>query len=420
MKRTQSHALKLLGCYYPSIFEINYGELGDIYGTDNEYILFHEYIHFLQDSTTNYGKLNICNFYNKILGIIEDIKANKNYPISVPVTLQKNHVFQDYERSEAIILGNTNKIKNNPIDVKFIQKEVPLSGGEQYVYCIGVDDKEYNIGASDILENMAYLLERRLYGDKDPAPAYPYKTIERLTSCLYPEFSKNQDLIIGLCELSLQFSNPAKFYFDSLYKIKNDKLSINQLDDLLKIFDADLHFSYMGNPMTTSSEVSKKSTEDALRIVKQFFGTKDLHNVSIYITTLFENALKKRLSDPFLITRGIFDQNAKAYYFLVLSTEIGYPMIFDEKKSFYMKPDAPSQVLLFTAIKEFYNIFVCGQKGCGLYQGCINNMKYDPKSHRATQECLKRPWKQAKLQKLCPLGMIIHLFGLSNKEFLYI
>lgn len=416
MKRNPLKGENDLGAYYPSLFCIKHGYKGNIVGTPNEFVLMHEYIHFLQDVSTIFGKMNICNFYNSVRSIAEYIYKNKDSTIELPVRLSS--LSDSILEMSNIIRGNTCQIPQGKNKASFTTKLINTKLKSIKSYIIVINKKEYIVGSDDIIENMAYLIEREIYGDNEPAPPYPYKTIEILTEQLNPIFAKNKLLIIALCELSLMSSNPAEFYFTSLQQIKNRNLVINQIDDLLKLINKDYKLFYQGNEIS-SEEANNKSTDDAISFLSDPFKAKEYHDLVSWIRDVFISANSFRKNDPFFITKGLLDKNPVEYYLMDLTQKIGIPPIMNIDQEVYLPEKSPQSLILFHAFIEFLEIFKYGEIGCSMYKGCTNNMKFDPNSHSISNECLSEPWKKSKDKKLCPLGTLIYIWGLSDVDYVY-
>ena len=114
MLRTNSHRLNTeLGYYTPSAFQVKYFQEGYIVNTDYEYILFHEYIHFLQDISTNYGKTNLCNYYSFLIDIILELQSKSDaFTINLPLQFTKAPLLLEHNLSTSIVLGNTENINS--------------------------------------------------------------------------------------------------------------------------------------------------------------------------------------------------------------------------------------------------------------------------------------------------------------------
>lgn len=428
MQRSESHKLNAtMGYYVPSAFQIKYYQEGNIVNTEYEFILFHEYIHFLQDISTNYGKTNLCNYFTFLKDVILELRSKSDdCVINLPLQFAEMPLYLEHKKSNSIILGNTKIINNLPAD--FISsnkqelhgKSVSLYDTKDVVYTLRIGGAEFYIGAFDVLENMAYLLQRLIYSDKASAPTYPYKTIEIVTQSIYPEFSTRHELVCALCELSLSASNPGRFYFDSLLQLKRTQAQIDSIDDLLKLFSPALSFRYLGSSEFNIEKVSNDITEDAVAIIKELFPDPTFSELINYTERMFRKALSLRVSDPLFITRGVLTADPRGYYFSILPDKVGVPLIFDKYYDLYMPETAPIKFLYFSCISIFLDIFTDGEAECELYTGCKRNMDSFANSHKVSNFCLTAPWKLCEKEKLCPLASLLAYWGIDKKNYQYV
>jgi len=417
-KRTPLKGEIELGAFYPSLFCMKFGTDKELLNSDEEYILFHEYIHFLQDVSTNFGKMNICNFYNKVRQIANIIYKHKDEKVKIPIDLPTDEYFESIQKATEILRGNTSNIPRGSKSGKFGNEVIKFKAGNIKAYFLEIKNKKYYIGSDDIIENMAYLLERIIYGDNSPAPIYPYKTIEILTEQLLPDLCENLVLIIGLCELSLISSNPAQFYFESIDRIHKNNLKVERLDDLIQLINNNFSMDYMGE-FITPIEAVKKTTEDAIKFLTDPFKADHFKDVKEWVTSVMINAQIKRLGDPLFITRGLLVPNPRNYFLGLLTAEIGFPPIMNRSQEIFMKDSSPKNLFLFLTFIEFWEIFQYGKKGCGLYKGCVGKMKYDKESHKVSAECKTAPWKKCNDYKLCPLSTLLKTWGLNSINYQY-
>lgn len=425
MQRLESQKLNTtLGYYVPSAFQIKYYQEGSIVNTEYEFILFHEYIHFLQDISTNYGKTNLCNYFVFLKDVILELRSKSDDSvIKLPLQFAEMPLYLKHKESNSIILGNTEMLNDFPAEfissnkLEFHGKEVSLYDIKDEICTLHIGGAEFNIGAFDILENMAYLLERLIYSDKAPAPKFPYKTIEIVTQSIYPKFSTQPELICALCELSLSTSNPGRFYFNSLLQLKRTQAQIDSIDDLLKLFSPALSFRYLGVSESSIEKVSNDTTEDAVKIIKELFQDPTFSELINYTENIFRKALSLRVFDPLFITRGVLTTDPRGYYLSILPDKVGVPLIFDKYYDLYMLETAPNKFLYFSCISIFIDIFIYGKTKCELYAGCKRNMGLSINSHKVSNFCLTAPWKLCETEKLCPLASLFAYWGIDKMNY---
>lgn len=417
-KRTPLKGATELGAFYPSLFCMKFETNKELLNSKEEYLLLHEYIHFLQDVSTNFGKMNMCNFYNNIRRLANTIYKKKNEKVIIPIDFSSDKYFESISKATEILRGTTSDIPKGSKSGKLGYHNYTVDKDNVKSYFIEIKNKKYYIGSDDIIENMAYLIERSVYGDNSPAPIYPYKTIEILTEQLLPQFSEDLLLVIGLCELSLTTSNPARFYFDSLAIIKQNNIQITSIDDLLQLINSDFTINYMGNVITPKEAVTETANA-AIEFLSDPFKSDQLQDVKEWVITIINNAKNIRLSDPLFITRGLLTENPRNYYLGFLTTNIGFPPYMNYSQEIIMSENCPKNLFLFMTLIEFIEVFQYGKKGCGLYNGCIKNMKFDKNSHKVSSNCKTAPWKKCNDIKLCPLSILLRTWGLSTINYEY-
>lgn len=348
------------------------------------------------------------------------------FTINLPLQFTKAPLLFEHNLSTSIVLGNTENINSlanqtsSSINAEIHKKPIELFNQADAVYTLCIGEVEFFIGAFDVLENMAYLLERLLYSDNDPAPTYPYKTIEILTKSLYSDFSMRPDLMCALCELSLSTSNPGRFYFDSLIQLEKSGIIINTIDDLLCLYGPSLSFKYLGDREVSIHKLNSDTTRDAVEIIKKIFPDKSFNELIDYTVTMLNKALASRINDPLFITRGMTTANPREYYFSTLVNNVGVPLMFDKYNDLYMPETAPNEFLFFSSISTFMKIFIDGEIGCELYPGCVRNMRSFANSHKVCDHCLTAPWKLCEKEKLCPLASLLTYWGIDKKNYQYV
>ena len=235
MQRSESHKLNAtMGYYVPSAFQIKYYKKVILSIQNMNSSCFMSTSIFYKIFQQTMEKQIYVNYFTFLKDVILELRSKSDdYVINLPLQFAEMPLYLEHKKSNSIILGNTKIINNLPAD--FISsnkqelhgKSVSLYDTKDVVYTLCIGGAEFYIGAFDVLENMAYLLQRLIYPDKASAPTYPYKTIEIVTQSIYPEFSTRHELICALCELSLSASNPGRFYFDSLLQLKRTQAQID-------------------------------------------------------------------------------------------------------------------------------------------------------------------------------------------------
>jgi len=238
---------KQLGYYIPSFFLLNINtdkEITNLINTDIERTLVHELVHFLQDICTTYGLINICH----TIDIIKDqnhILRSKSQPIEVPLNggdySEKTMINKDLF---AIYIGDDgHKYTNFPKNIKITSVNITPEKIEHIDFDINyieidfsftekdIKKKTFHFGSFSLLESMANLIEKEIYGEDSTKKSFPYDTAQLVAEYIYPNISGNNIAIAELCEASLMTYHPADAFIKTLSKMRKEKFIYNNLND---------------------------------------------------------------------------------------------------------------------------------------------------------------------------------------------
>lgn len=172
-----------LGYYIPTFFEMHVSTYDDDMVinrmTDRDAtVLFHEYIHFLQDITTFYGLNNLYVQSEYFHSVVNRIKENQQF--HVPFMIEDNNdnvllnqivcklTVGDYVEQEHYHVYSIDEMEEELIPNPFLKKIKSI--------VLNFDgDSLRSFGAIAIMESMAYILERLCSPNAyTTSPDYPY------------------------------------------------------------------------------------------------------------------------------------------------------------------------------------------------------------------------------------------------------
>lgn len=425
MERLELESVVGGGVYQPSVFLIKYKSpqpLEDVLGSEDEFVILHEYIHFLQDISTSFGCLNFCNYINRLQYGANQIYQHPHGTVHLPIGLSINPEIEKAKKVFDAIWGNTsglNKKNGNAL----VKNDIFEVSGEKFpLYFIEKDSVKHIIGTKDVLENMAYIIERTVYGDKAPPEFFPYKTIEYVASMIAPGLAERPDLVCALCELSLSSTFPATLLVDNLRRIADSGRVPETIDDLVAFFENGLSFkAENGQILSNTTELNNYAFPLAKEFACKPFMTDEFLPLRHWATVVFDMAAECRREDAVFITRGLFSDNPRDYFLGDLISIIGCPTIMN----FGLEPMTidhghnTNQVIYFHAVKELIDVIFSGKRSCGLYVGCLEECKTNNGAYVTSEDCYSAPWKRAREEKLCPLGKLFYLWGFGDREFEY-
>lgn len=258
------------------------------------------------------------------------------------------------------------------------------------------------------MENMAYLMERLCFAnDYIKSPDYPYTVAEKVSDFYVSGFSKNLEMVLALCDMSLMTSNPAQIYVEVMQGIKNGDLSFANPED---IYD---HFYSLKSKTVYGEELSfidgfNRIFDMAFSKMKSYIKdtpaiTSDFYN---WIDSVKKFVTNFRNRDRYYFLKLAKDHSLKTNNcFASTLNSIGSPIISDENKQHYFKiPYADSvsrtDVEFFKAIGQIISLFESGKKSCSLFEWC----KSSP-SNPTNSYCTISPWEKCSENNLCFYAM---------------
>ena len=420
---------QLLGYYTPSFFAIYCllnNNSNNILKSDVELsVLAHEYFHFLQDVSTPFGLLNLCNYYNFVRYASHRILQSPKNRIKLPIKI-RSKLLNSAINSFSIINPNnddftrTELLKYNLVLVKEPLKIVDNKIFQIYSLLDRAKGFRYQIGSRDILESMAYAIERYLFGDQNPAPLLPYQTVDVILNSLYPEFAGDLQIISVLCEIALYSSHPVEMFFAIIDRFKKEKYQVKSLNDIIKYSFRGLSFSILDGQRNESFESAVSySFECASKQIFEFLKAPQFKSIWQWSETVLNNAFTKRTNDRAFITQSLMNSNGKTNLFSFMKSEIGIPVIINGNGEAFSFDQAAfsDMLLLFPAIEQVFEQVLYEGSECKLFPICERAFLDKLISYNPSSICCDSPWNKAKENNLCPFANAWYSWGFSTKEF---
>jgi hypothetical protein len=188
-------------------------------------VLFHEYIHHLQNVTTYYSINAFLDlkslYYDKI------IKLKKNNDDSLLLG-------KEYSRSIRFLnesLGERNDVGFNTVEIQSIKYNILDYQVANLELKLLIDNKlplvEYKLGTIAIMEGMANIIERKYFPNESSNKFLTYHICHILICYLCPCLINNEIAIIAILEISLTSSSPIGIILGLINKIKlNENINI--------------------------------------------------------------------------------------------------------------------------------------------------------------------------------------------------
>lgn len=415
----------LLGYYVPSFFEMHIDTFQDdltitSLSPKDRCILFHEYIHFLQDITTYYGLSAIYAHGEYIRSVVTRIYKSHKSSFIVPYEILDNNDNVLLNRQLAkLTQGDDTPIDNLTI-TKIEEFEDEITIPNKYMdkipsIILYTGDHMLIFGATAIMENMAYIFERLCEPEHyKKSPDYPYRAAELVAEYFVPNFSGDLLMVIALCDMCLQSSNPGACFVRAMKGIQCKKLQFSKPEEI---------YDYFYNQCAVKAEDVNKFTftknylsllKDVENHLKSYL--KDIPDVDTYyawIDRIVKFALFCRIEDKFFMlnmvrSKGIInnDNFCKAIY------DIGTPLMSNNHNDYFIIPPnglKPNlNVEIIKAVREIEKVFESASNACDMYRWCIKSPESNP-----NELCCSSPWLKSKEEKLCTFALLWRHWNLT-------
>lgn len=421
MKDSNRLNSELLGSYLQSFFciELNTDEpLDQLDKLKEETIstLLHEYIHYLQDITTTFGLNNIISIVNHQKMINNSINESKAQTFQIPIELDDTQISKIQNDLHSIFVGDyVSKFNefSSIISYEIVSNEL-VSGYEHHPY-VSIkfqhfhDVLEFNFGAIQIIESMAYIIERNMF-DKVKSPVYPYHVAEKIIEFIYPNIIGNDPLIVAICHYSLMLPDPGRFFIQFTNDLK--ERGINSFEHANKLFK---HVKIRNEESNeTVYSFYEDRLENALISLKDYFTISYFDDIHLWFTKVFERISTFRLenfnfwSELIISKDKVLNRNKLVF----LTNKFGLPLIVNNQgQSVFNDPEFEELNNIFSlrAIKEVNEFLSNRQTDCKMLKMCKRS------TPNFTSEKCSNPWLRGQEEKLCPFGVIIKMWGISSK-----
>lgn len=416
----------VLGSYIPSFFEMHINTNCDDL-TINKLplkdmtVLFHEYIHFLQDFTTYYGLNSIYVYSEYLRSVINRIYAI-NTPFSVPFEIKDNKDNVRLNKQlQSLTQGDTEEsVGLYEISDIYISKDQLLSNPYMDYLESVILNPEGDIrsfGAIAIMESMAYIMERLCSpnGYQD-SPDFPYRAAELVADFYVTDFSKNILMVLALCDMSLQSSNPGACFVRVMKGIRDGNIIFNSPEEIYDYFYNQTSISIYDQKCSLASKF-KELLSVVQNCLKSYL--KDMPMLKEYydwIDNLVKFALNWRVNDKCFLLKmakiGNLPMN-DCWGFAVYN--VGSPLMVNNKGEYYKIVQHNSSlgmdVEYLCAIRQIETLFELGKINCEMYEWCKSSPYSTP-----NDLCSTTPWKKCLEERLCPYALIWRHWNLIDKE----
>ena len=385
-------------------------------------ILFHEYIHFLQDFTTYYGLNQLYVQSEYLHSVVNRIYKIQSETFTVPFKIEDNtdNVLLNKQICK-LTLGDTVELKQMDI-VELIEDSDTLMDNSYMKVIpnviISCKDDMLIFGSMAIMESMAYIMERLCSpNDYEESPDFPYKSAEKVASYYSPDFGSDPLKVLALCDMSLQSSNPGSCFVRTMKGIQAGSIQFKTPEEIYDYFYSqkaqkaqDKRIVYFMDSFNELSNVVKD-------LMKSYY--KGLPNIEVFyewIDRLTGFAQWWRNNERyFLLNMARYDKLASNSFWGKAVHDVGTPLMSNNIDGHFYKITPKDMTLgmdveFFKAIFEIKKLFEQGNTACSMYEWCK-----DSKLANCDENCKKSPWLKCKDMELCPYALTWRNWNLTGK-----
>lgn len=418
----------LLGSYIPTFFEMHVATRDDDM-TINQMsdgdatVLFHEYIHFLQDITTFYGLNNLYVQSEYLHSVVNRVKGNLQFQVPYMIRDNKDNVLLnqkicrltngDSEESSFYLVHSVDEWSDDLAD-DFISNP-PISEIKNIV--LNQNDNMRSFGAIAIMENMAYILERLCSPNAYvSSPDYPYRAAELVAIYYDAKFGNDLLRVLALCDMSLQNSNPGLCFVNIMKLVGEGKLLFDTPESIYDYFYNRRVKSVYGRVTSWQDSYNKLLNQVDTCLQDYIKGIDSLKSYHEWINHLVDFSRDWRNNDRYFLLKMARKNDLKkndCWGYTV--ARIGSPLMVNANNHYFKLPYDGMQegesVEMYAALKEIYKLFLEGNKPCGLLTWCNDSLESTP-----NELCNTAPWKKVGETKLCPYAFFWRHWGLTGCE----
>ena len=412
-------------CYMPAFFHMSltfpfYDAHMVLYNLSkqNRAFFFHEYIHYIQDLTTYWG-LNNAYVYSEFMH--EAVNQIYKFPIgNITMPIKVNRVSNNIGVNQSLVEECTGDYDDKDpfiLDVFMKKKKCyfknPFFDKFEHVYLKLPKGKKIHFGARAIMESMAYLIEKEIAPGGTSVHEYPYKAAESILYTIYPNFAANALNIIALCDMSLQFSNPAKIFLQTVQEFKSRNYLPQKPEDIYDYF-YERPCIHMGVKSTLIHGLVEIGITTCERL-KTYLNSSEFKPFHEMLNQMIGTGLNYRINNRYFILDIVRSGNA-LYNMPLLNilNELGSPIIKDVTNTYYVIPSYKglnNNLQFLVAVEEIYKLFTGELDGCSMYEWCEKSQRLGT---TVDNRCLFSPWERCKDKMLCPYAALWKHWNLSN------
>lgn len=409
----------------------------------------HEYVHFLQDVSTSHGLLNLAHAVEYLKNSIKQVCGSEAQEFEIPLTISNSFNWHTNDKLMGIYRGVTSPMMKPRDGIRYlsyiVHNEQVLNGEGVLInvpkYIVRYKDlgahspEILHFGSIHIKEFMAHAIQCQFDPDTDH-DIFPYKIVEHILEAEIPFITRDQSLMIALCDASLMDYHPARLFFRTLERIKeNPELRFRNVESV---------YSFVSSGFICGDDYSNHRTNSLFAQTSRMAFThfQDcLHDKYFKDDVTWFRELLKQSNIWRSIRRGFFTRLVKSpgvlsSEFTEVSDRFGIPNTTNKNHvRFFAPPSNLSQLKInpdlpkiFQAISHTFRggidclmFNICKKRdadklsSADVHQGSnlgSSSTNVDPITD---EHCQNKPWQRIGVKEGCPYTALWRAWGLEHK-----
>lgn len=381
----------LLGSYCPSFFNIQVNSCKDIYASSlfNSSVLFHEYIHYMQDMTTTAGYERLWNLLMKVNYLCLELQGKSD--VAVPYAIKSEAWKQNDKEEKAVDCHDDYRWTEYKI-ADIVEEE-----DKRVVLKIEAEDGLHDVpfGTYQVEEIMAECCESThpLY---TPSSEYPYTLWEKFNDFFHCKLTKQDFSKLSL--VSLIHPCPGIVFYDILGGLKYFKL-----DEMLELtFKRNLKHKRMFRDFALAS-MKWLYGGDFPGVFKWFYNSMLFNDRYDDFETFI-----KLLDEPMLCPKSEF------FNFFIHN---GFPIVRDKHGNYGYGAEFEGEEDLYGLVALMSCMDMLFDKssfGCPFQKMC-DDYREEKKEQRLSIDCAGTPWNYQNGDKLCIFSKMWKSLGFPSE-----
>lgn len=388
----------------------------------------HEYVHFLQATTTTNGLLHFLQAVQHLQNANKKVLGSSSATFAIPLSIDNDfnwhtnrqliEIYRGREKPDSLPVKSIDYLGwTKVVEVIIDNNNTPIA-----VEKFGVDyfDKgaqtkmSVPFGSIHLKEYMAHAIQNQLV----PGTAHddlPYLLVELIVKMEVPRLAQDTSFVVAICDASLMDLHPARLFFRTLERMKSTPRWTPA--DANSVYD----FAFEN---IMFSDGKKDDTIESLFIAKSHAATREFRdslqaeifkgNV-LWFEEIIAEARKLRLNHRGFFSQLVASPGKLSNKFGEIYKALGIPFTTNRaSKGYFVPPEKlkgaaiqPYYPKVFQAITKTYG----GQLACSLHSYC----EAEPQQTITNNDCLSKPWARVSRPKLCPYAQMWKMWGLKGK-----